>query len=60
MKEYKIKTVQYLVFEKTVYVEAKNKTEAKNKAKNNDWYDAEGDEYTGDIICKKVDKIEEI
>ena len=36
-------------FKQVAQIEAKNKAEAKAKAKNNDWYDAEGDEYTGDI-----------
>ena len=60
MNEYKIKTIQYHVVEKTVYVEAKNKAEAKVKARNHEWDDAEGDEFTGEIIFKRVNEIQEV
>ena len=60
MKMYKVYTVELHVVKKTVYVEAKNKTQARSKVKDHDWYDAEPDEYTGDVDRTIIKNIEEI
>ena len=41
--EYEIKVIEYIAYEKTIYVEAGNKKEARKKAKNQDWFDAGAD-----------------
>lgn len=59
MKNYQIDVVELHEVLKTYQVEAKNQKEAIKKAKNQDWYDATADEYTGrieKIIIKKVNK----
>ena len=60
MKKYKVRTIQYHTSTKVVYVEAKNKAKAIAKARDYDWYDAEKDEFTGDIDRITVRNIEEI
>ena len=57
---YKVYTRELHVVKKTVYVEAKNKAEARCKVKDHDWYDAEPDEHTGDVDRTIIKNIEEI
>ena len=49
MADYKIEVTEYHVVNKTYWVEAQNQKEARSKAKQRDWYNASGDDYTGDI-----------
>ena len=51
---YEIKVIEYITFEKTIYVQANNKKEARAKAKKQDWFDASADGITLDNGVKKV------
>ena len=57
--EYEIKVIEYITFEKTIFVEADNKKEARAKAKKQDWFDAGPDGTTLDVGVKKVLSIKE-
>ena len=52
--EYEIKVIEYIAYEKTIYVEAGNKKESRKKAKNQDWFDAGADGVCVEQGVKKV------
>ena len=54
MADYKIEVTEYHVVNKTYWVEAQNQKEARSKAKQRDWYNASGDDYTGDEAAEEI------
>ena len=55
--EYKIEVTELHQVKKVYFIDADNKKEAINRAKNNDWDDAYADEPTGIIEKVRIDKI---
>jgi hypothetical protein len=58
--EYEVKVIEYIAYEKIIYVEADNKKQARKKAKNQDWFDAGPDGVCVDQAVKKVLTIKNI
>tara|TARA_R100000152_G_C6608003_1_gene62821 strand:+ start:235 stop:414 length:180 start_codon:yes stop_codon:yes gene_type:complete len=52
--EYIVETEIVSIYKKVVYIDAKNKTEARKKAKNQDWFDAESDEFIDQKFSKVI------
>ena len=57
MKTYTIEVTEYHEVKKTYYIDADTKSDAKKRAKNNDWDEASGDEPTGIISKIKINSI---
>ena len=55
MKNYEVNVVELHEIEKTYYIKAENKREARRLAKAGEWDDASGDMETG-IINKRIVK----
>tara|TARA_R100000773_G_C4218040_1_gene116504 strand:- start:695 stop:874 length:180 start_codon:yes stop_codon:yes gene_type:complete len=53
--EYIVETEIISIYKKVVYIDAKNKTEARKKAKNQDWFDAGCDEFIEQKFSKVTD-----
>ena len=52
--EYEVETEIIAIHKKVVYIEAKNQTEARKKAKKQDWFDAGPTEYIDEKFSKVV------
>jgi len=56
-KIYKLEVEEYHLVNKTYYIRADNKKDARKKAKNQGWFDASADEHTGivsNVIVKSI------
>ena len=57
MMDYKVKVIEAHYVEKTYYISAKNKKDARLKAKGMEWYDATPDEPTGNLKVHQIKSI---
>ena len=54
MKLFKIEADEVILYHKTFFVEAKNKTEARKKLEAGDWFDSETSEQRGETTYERT------